>query len=311
MFQVMWHITWTLSRFGTVDAMKLVMKCVIIMHSMVAEERLLRAPVLKEEFSEGNFVHADWQPIWKEIVAPTGSGGVGATSGLLAAGRALEKFKERVEGHGLPKLLLMLKVWSRDGGAWRGMCTRWETRFWDEVVVVLQVTEQQKVARSLLISGYVCKVKGCFQSSAYLLLLLSQRVCAPDDLSQDINCLVHILVSKHLLDYNLLAHQEDSFAVSSFDPCGSFMNSKIKKCSSTASSCFFWNLSADWASRVILLSCSPFTLTSIWRFRPTGLTAGLTLDTILSPSPSLPAIASVTAVVVAVDAVGYDRLAAE
>lgn len=49
-------------RFETVDTLKTVMKCVIILHNMVVEERLLEVPAEEEGFLEGIVVRSNRPP---------------------------------------------------------------------------------------------------------------------------------------------------------------------------------------------------------------------------------------------------------
>lgn len=63
--QSMWHIITVPSRFETVGAMKAVMKCEIILHNMVVEERMFEVPAEEEDFSEGIVVRSNRPPMWE------------------------------------------------------------------------------------------------------------------------------------------------------------------------------------------------------------------------------------------------------
>lgn len=113
--QSMWHIITVPSRFETVDAMKTVIKCVIILHNMVVEDRLFEASEEEEEFTEGVVVRSNRPPMWEGLVEVSGGGGTEAAPGSLAARCAVEEFKEQQEEHDLTKRLLMEHVWSHHG----------------------------------------------------------------------------------------------------------------------------------------------------------------------------------------------------
>ena len=111
----MWHIITIPSRFESVDAMKTVMKCVVILHNMVAEERLFAESEDDSEFSEGIIIRSNRRPMWEGMESMSGSGSIGAKPGSMAAKCALEIYKDREDEHDLTKRLVMDNLWNRFG----------------------------------------------------------------------------------------------------------------------------------------------------------------------------------------------------
>lgn len=113
--QCMWHIISTPSRFETVDTMKVVMKCVIILHNMVVEERVFAAGTDGEEFTQGIFVGSAYAPMWKGMVPMSGGSSGSDAPGTLAGRCAMEGFKKRTEEHDMTKRLLKEHIWNAHG----------------------------------------------------------------------------------------------------------------------------------------------------------------------------------------------------
>lgn len=114
--QSKWHILVVPSRLWGLEDMKRIMKCTIILHNMVVEERMFAACEDGEEISEGVVVGEGRPPMWGGLVQ-LGGAVTEAAEGSIAAMCALQAFKEKEVEHDRTKRLLVDHLWERHGQA--------------------------------------------------------------------------------------------------------------------------------------------------------------------------------------------------
>lgn len=84
MLQCMRHDIFTTARLKFEEAMKKVMKYIIIMHNVTVEKRLFKTVAEKEQFAGGMVIGSSRETMWKSIVLTSGVTNVSHAVGTLA-----------------------------------------------------------------------------------------------------------------------------------------------------------------------------------------------------------------------------------
>lgn len=113
--QAMWHIIAMPSRFESIEKMQTVMRCVVILHNMMVEDRSFEDVDEGEEFGVGIVVRETAPPMWEGLVRVSTSRDVSPVPGSLAARCALEQFKTNASEKNLTKRLLVDHLWAQHG----------------------------------------------------------------------------------------------------------------------------------------------------------------------------------------------------
>lgn len=94
-----------------VDDMKLIIKCTIVLHIMVLEERCFAVCEGGEEKADGVIVGKCRPTMWKGLVQLQGAM-ISAAPGTVAASFEVEEFKENKAEHDLTKMLHVNHLWN-------------------------------------------------------------------------------------------------------------------------------------------------------------------------------------------------------